>query len=80
MSRASFAPRRVLSLIMLLIAAASSQTRITCIGTSITAMGYPAILQRLLDGGFTVENDGTTAIEHGDVPYRQCECFHRVHL
>jgi len=62
---------------------AAAQSRVTCVGDSITAgigtsnppaTAYPAVLQALLGSSFAVENDGhsgATMMITGDVPYTQ---------
>ena len=62
---------------------AAAQSRVTCVGDSITAgigtsnppaTAYPAVLQTLLGSAFAVENDGhsgATMMITGDVPYTQ---------
>jgi acyl-CoA thioesterase-1 len=62
---------------------ASAQSRVTCVGDSITAglgtsnppkTAYPGVLQTLLGPGYAVENDGhsgATMMVSGDVPYTQ---------
>ncbi len=60
---------------------ALAQTKVACVGDSITAgagvadpatQGYPAVLGRLLGTGFLVRNyghSGTTLLKQGDFPY-----------
>ena len=62
---------------------AAAQSRVTCVGDSITAgigttnppkTAYPGVLQTLLGPGYAVENDGhsgATMMASGDVPYTQ---------
>ena len=58
---------------LLLVVGAQAQTRVACIGNSITAAyGYTDSLRKLLGPGYAVENDGTsstTAIRKGSYPY-----------
>ena len=68
----------------LLVATATAQTaapapgdqpakvRVACVGDSITAGGYPAILNKMLGDGYTVLNlgvSGATLMKHGDFSY-----------
>src|SRR5688572_16369635 len=59
---------------------ARGQTRVACVGDSITAgdgtsgptKTYPAVLQQLLGAGFALQNDGysgATMLKAGDIPY-----------
>ncbi|MBK8479421.1 MAG: hypothetical protein IPL39_25000 [Opitutaceae bacterium] len=66
----------VLFLAPLLVAVLPAQTvRVACVGDSITAGGYPGILDGLLPANYEVRNfgvSGATALAagHGDLPYR----------
>jgi alpha-L-fucosidase 2 len=67
----------VLSFFMFLVGLSAAQTKVACIGNSITAgsgadTSYPLRLQKLLGSSYSVQNEGvssTTMLKKGDVPY-----------
>jgi acyl-CoA thioesterase I len=67
--------RLLLTAIVFAVGSAPGQTKVACIGNSITA-GYPAsyvpVLAQLLGAGYQVENagvGGTTLLRNGNMPY-----------
>jgi lysophospholipase L1-like esterase len=66
--------KHILSTFFFLLISATllAQIKVACIGNSITAGGYPAILQEQLGSQWKVENfgvSGTTMLRNGDHPY-----------
>jgi lysophospholipase L1-like esterase len=77
MNRFAFSLIVVLSLSCLSFA----QTKIACVGNSITAGAYPGKLQALLGSGYQVSGEGvggTTLLRQGDSPYWNTGAFQDV--
>ena len=51
-------PISLFLMVVCVVSAGWSQIKIACVGNSITAGEYPAMLQTLLGSGYLVQNDG----------------------
>lgn len=79
-----------LSFILLIFTSCSNNTKIACVGDSITegfglawqsSTSYPVVLDSILGPGYSVLNFGrsaTTLRKKGDFPYWSCKEFHNV--
>src|SRR5687767_13185756 len=65
-------------LFMLIVVCVHAQIKVACIGNSITAGGYPTLLQEQLGASWEVRNfgvSGSTLLRNGDHPYNKTQTF-----